>query len=500
MKGKLCPLLAALALLTALTACAANNALTPPQNDAAAAQTQNTQQDVTTEEQTPPPTAEELEALYSDAISDRFYCADLFNEDGAIAAHMTDLDGDGLEEMLLLSVTSLWGEDNYIVEGSLLLEIFGFHDGSVSKLDEREIFVGYGDSAVGLYEKNGKTYLGFREHGGGNDFMPAHSFCALENRQLKEVEEVSGYLGAIPEGGSAADAEMVYCSFDKIITEAEYENIPKSYNERTMILSFANGNLTVNEQLRAHPLVEKLAKKAVEEPSEKSEETLTYQLFVDGKVVSSPAPAFIAEETVFVHFESTMEAIGLVCFDDEGGNILGREFYGEGYRRIYATTKSRTVYYTVIPSYETSLATQDNNEYASASSVVNAYYNGEIFIPLEFITQMLPVEADVDRDAGRILLKSGIPAEERADAAYMEKMLRFSLSDAEKIAKAVGYTLVNEGVGGGMGWTSYSYGEGKRHWILDVYGLETDGEYFGSSGTVTVSSDGTISDFSIPPY
>lgn len=450
-------------------------------------------------EEPAPPTIEELEAAYFAAVADRPLYNDFLHEPGVAAAEMVDFNGDGLNELLLLSVDSLdILEDGYFEYGVLKFEVFGFQDGEVIKYGENSLDVypdgGHASFYIKLFQKDGQTYVGTYSQGGGNASPAHYVYYEIENQALTLKEHLMNYsMQETYNDGVDVRRVMYYLhSFEEItydalsdaepteeaISEEEYTKILGSYAEVGTVATYSLSVLSFAESYSNNNLMARFEEQARENE---------YKINVNGTLVESDLLPVAIDGEIFVPLESTLESIGAVVFEDEMQTAMLTENTGDGAKALFAITKSSMMEYFIY-GFDSGIVLRTKGEGVENRGRI---IEGQYYIALNYIPEAFPVEISVDEASKTIGITSTIPAADIADDEYVNQMMAFSVEEAERILTQNGYTVYSDY------WAFYEDG---KSWIsFYVFALDSTTEQIAADtaevGSVSVAHDGTMTPY-----
>lgn len=161
---------------------------------------------------------------------------------GNARGFLYDLDGNGVQELMVLYIADAQTDNGYTVEHSIC-SIYTIENGSAKALIEREALrpqVAGGVDSLGVYRLDGQVVAGIHVNGADEDSYHHWRMLRLENGQLVPQLEVSAAYITSWEGndGPAYDPEKSY--FDPGTGKEPYEHY-KTWVDSLDVLEQTNG-------------------------------------------------------------------------------------------------------------------------------------------------------------------------------------------------------------------------------------------------------------------
>ena len=495
MKRLLAYMLAVIMLLGMVTGCASNET----EAEKPAPPEEQTEEQTAEPEEPKLPTREELEEMGFALLADKpLYNSELLQE-GLASVQWMDLDGDGLEELLVLSVNAQ--EEFYY---DVTLEVYSYLEGKLSKCDEIVQYIEHhGNFSIKLFEKEEQVYLGRYYCGGGSGSSSDYSFLKLENRTITTEEELMAYSEweSAPDGNGSEKVHYFLHSFEKIhysnmsdekppdafVTRDEFQQILGSYEEICVLASyeidtFLFGNLDDNRLMDRLREAESERKAREEQERLEQERKNAYKIVVNGKTIESDLYPKEINGELLVPMHSTFEAMGVLVSERAWEEVYQLENVSGAEKVVFATTKRDTAVFQVYDYGDEQLTLYSFNR-KTGESIDGTYaeIDGHSYISLNAVSWEFPASVNVDQGSKTINITSNISEEDRADMTDIEKMLAFTWQAAEPMVESNGYEF--------YGMSSNYYEGGKRWFSLYVF---APGATNDEVGTIEVAHDGTI--------
>ena len=463
-----------------------------------------------------PPTPEAVEELSFALLVDKpLYDKEIWQE-GLASAQLMDLDGDGLEELLALSVSSLGKSDGEYMGSpvggdiawlDVTLDVYGYLDGELSKYGEICCGdVGGGEFFVKVFQKEGQAYLGTYCWAGGSGSPQVYTFYAVGNCALVEKNRLVYYEDWVETADGNGSERMAFflhysdtlpdnSTSEEFVTYDEFNQILDSFKEEFTIANYGQGKLLF-EDLEDNRLMVRLREADAERKAREERERLeeerknAYKIVINGTELKiNLFPKEVGGE-ILIPAKETFGALGIFLSEHTGEEVFD---YNDTEKVLIATTKKDSAALSIF-DYDEGFSRFYCKDKRTGESIDGIYteIDGYGYLSLNAISEKFPVSVDVDKGSKIIHFTSNISMEDRADALDVEKMLAFSLEDAEQFVVSKGYRYY-----GFDNWSDY-YEGGKKWYSLYVIDPSDSSESTSPSteiGRVAVAHDGTIGQY-----
>lgn len=225
------------------------------------------------------------------------------NSGGLLYADAVDMDGNGVVELLTISVK----KESY-GDGLLKVGVYGMQGNIVAELETMEIPWSFGMGAawgingIDICQRDEKVYIGhWFDYSGGGGMRTGFEYYGLEKEGWSAEKLLYELNWENPN-----DPEHTYLRNEEAITAGEYEEILNSYQSISLFTT-DYGSVSINEEARG-AYVSRL--KELEE----SLKNRQIRILVDGKEIA--ASAKLEDKTVLIPICETFDAMGIQVIDN----------------------------------------------------------------------------------------------------------------------------------------------------------------------------------------
>lgn len=354
--------------------------------------------------------AEQVRREYEDILAGQ----PLYDEmtTGLCCADYIDFDGDGTQELLLLTLTPPDASKEY---QEIQLDVYGRAQGHAVKYAS-QTFGEVGTTSIHLYQHEGKTCVGWYSGEEGQVSPHTYAYYSVDENGFSLLDKiVEETRETFPDptgpvvyarsyytiGGGDADGTE--------IPESQFKTITESYTEERELYAYESLSGTISCDRGILP------------------EAPAPSIQVDGESLQLDTAPFIKDGCIWGPLQRVFEAMGIAVHTNSDASV------------IVASTKSDTMFlYCVEPGSGMPL-----DEYF-------VYFNEEQALqdtpftdwnaaPIERLAQVWGAEAVWDGLTKTLKITGGIPESERMTQEELDAMLDFSQDDAVEMLNAKGY-------------------------------------------------------------
>lgn len=435
----------------------------------------------------------QLKEDYNAAISQDTALIAAWEKGKNVYADYVDFDGDGIPELLTISL------DLENEEGTV--SVYGKGQYGVLEFEKVHFYINtaYGENWVRLFKNDTSplTYLGIYVNQGASMSGGSYTYYSLDGGQWNKVDaferlryesvDANGYFigyewnwTIYPEGSG---------EFGERITDAQYESMVSSkYTDYQELMSTSGSKLTME-----HGILPDL---------------LTVKVTVDGNPVDLVVDPFVKNGAFMVPVRPVLEAMGIPVIDvrmefSPYRHVPLEDSFGDPDLVVASTKKQTLRIYKMARLDENLAATYYPEKYyvpygeeifgvQSADIPFPCIVDGQMTAPVSNIINFFGGKVSWDPVSRTLAVTGAIPEAERMSETELKAMIAFSLDDAAATIRAQGYKPVYSD------WGRTVYWNGKKSWkfpvlpngveleFRDEWGIETNATW------VTVANDGTV--------